>query len=88
MISGSPSTGVLYTLALSSWIAAVVPLWALSTVPPNVVEVLSVYVDMDVRKVVEFENEKANLINKFIEKNKKEFNPGELTLISKLKKSS
>ena len=51
-------------------------------------EVLSVYVDLDVRKVVEFENEKANLINKFIEKNKNEFNPGELTLISKLKKSS
>ena len=51
-------------------------------------EVLSVYVDLDVRKVVEFENEKANLISKFIEKNKNEFNPGELTLISKLKKSS
>ena len=49
---------------------------------------LSVYVDLDVRKGVEFENEKANLIKKFIEKNKNEFNPGELTLISKLKKSS
>ena len=51
-------------------------------------EVLSVYVDLGIRKVVEFENEKANLINEFIEKNKNEFNPGELTLISKLKKNS
>ena len=51
-------------------------------------EVLSVYVDLGIRKVVEFETEKANLINEFINNNKDQFNPGELTLISRLKKSS
>ena len=51
-------------------------------------EVLSVYVDLGLRKVVEFEQEKSTFINEFIRNNKNEFNPGELTLISKLKKNS
>ena len=51
-------------------------------------EVLSVYVDLSIRKVVEFEKEKASLISEFIENNKNEFKPGELTLISKLKKNT
>ena len=50
-------------------------------------EVLSVYVDLGIRKVVEFEKEKANLINEFITNNKDQFNPGKLTLISRLKKN-
>ena len=49
-------------------------------------EVCSLYVDLGVRKVTEFELEKSNLIDKFINENKKDFNPGELHLIKKLKK--
>ena len=49
-------------------------------------EVLSVYVDFKIRKVVEFEQNKILLIKDFIDVNNSEFNPGSLTLISKLKK--
>ena len=49
-------------------------------------EILSVYVDLKVRKVTEFEKERLLLIDEFIELNKKEFDPGKLTLISRLKK--
>ena len=49
-------------------------------------EVLSVYVDLKIRKVVEFEQNKILLIKDFIDVNNSEFNPGSLTLISKLKK--
>ena len=49
-------------------------------------EACSLYVDLNVRKVVEFELEKSNLIDKFINENKKDFNSGELHLIKKLKK--
>ena len=49
-------------------------------------EVCSLYVDLSVRKVIEFEMEKTNLIDSFIDENKKNFNPGELHLIKKLKK--
>ena len=49
-------------------------------------EVLSLYIDLSVRKVIEFELEKHNLIDKFINENKKDFNPGKLHLINKLKK--
>ena len=49
-------------------------------------EVLSVYVDLNIRKVVEFELHKAKLIKNFIEEHKSNFNSGELILISKLKK--
>ena len=49
-------------------------------------EILSLYVDLNHRKVVEFEKEKSYLMDSFIEKNKQDFNPGELHLIKKLKK--
>ena len=49
-------------------------------------EVCSLYVDLSVRKVIEFELEKSSLIDKFIDENKKDFNAGELHLINKLKK--
>ena len=49
-------------------------------------EILSLYVDLNQRKVTEFEKEKSDLMDIFIEGNKKDFNPGELHLIKKLKK--
>ena len=49
-------------------------------------EILSLYVDLNQRKVTEFEKEKSDLMDVFIEGNKKDFNPGELHLIKKLKK--
>ena len=49
-------------------------------------EVCSLYVDLNVRKVIEFEMEKSNLIDEFVNENKKDFDPGELHLIKKLKK--
>ena len=49
-------------------------------------EILSLYVDLNQRKVTEFEKEKSDLMDSFIEQNKKYFNPGELHLINKLKK--
>ena len=49
-------------------------------------EVCSLYVDLDARKVTEFEESKKILIQKFIDENKDKFNPGNLTLIGKLKK--
>ena len=49
-------------------------------------EILSLYVDLNHRKVTEFEKEKTNLMDAFIEENKQDFNPGELHLIKKLKK--
>ena len=49
-------------------------------------EILSLYVDLNKRRVTEFEQEKSDLMNSFIEQNKKNFNPGELHLINKLKK--
>ena len=49
-------------------------------------EILSLYVDLNLRKVAAFENEKLNLMDSFIKKNKQDFDPGELHLIKKLKK--
>ena len=49
-------------------------------------EVCSLYVDLNSRRVTEFEEEKRLLINKFINENKDNFNPGTLKLIEKLKK--
>ncbi len=49
-------------------------------------EVCSLYVDLNSRKVTEFEESKSNLIKNFIEDNKSNFNPGNLHLINKLKK--
>jgi len=49
-------------------------------------EVCSLYVDLNSRKVTEFEHDKKLIIEKFISENKDVFNPGNLTLINKLKK--
>ncbi len=49
-------------------------------------EVCSLYVDLNSRKVTEFEESKSNLIKNFIEDNKNNFKPGSLHLINKLKK--
>ena len=49
-------------------------------------EVCSLYVDLNVRKVSELELEKQKDIDKFIQENKHNFDPGDLTLINKLKK--
>ena len=49
-------------------------------------EVCSLYVDLNTRRVTEFEESKKILIQKFIDEHKEKFNPGNLTLIGKLKK--
>ena len=49
-------------------------------------EVCSLYVDLDTRRVTEFENSKRKLINEFIDNHKDQFNPGDLHLVGKLKK--
>ena len=49
-------------------------------------EVCSLYVDLNFRKVTEFEESKSSLIKNFIEDNKNNFKPGNLHLINKLKK--
>ena len=49
-------------------------------------EVCSLYVDLNSRKVTEFEESKSNLIKNFIEDSKNDFKPGRLHLINKLKK--
>tara|TARA_Y100000590_G_scaffold13698_1_gene16534 strand:+ start:2303 stop:2770 length:468 start_codon:yes stop_codon:yes gene_type:complete len=49
-------------------------------------EVCSLYVDLGERRVIEFEKEKQDLIDRFIIENKEKFNPGKLFLIDKLKK--
>ena len=49
-------------------------------------EVCSLYVDLAERKVIEFEKERSELIDKFILENKNMYKPGTLCLINKLKK--
>jgi len=49
-------------------------------------EVCSLYVDLNSRKVTEFEESKSSLIKNFIEDNKNNFKPGNLHLFNKLKK--
>ena len=49
-------------------------------------EVCSLYVDLAERRVIEFEKEKLDLIDKFINENNANFNSGKLFLIDKLKK--
>ena len=49
-------------------------------------EILSLYVDLKLRKVIEFEKGKSDLIDVYINENKKEFNTDSLHLIKKLKK--
>ena len=49
-------------------------------------EVCSLYVDLNIRKVVEIEQDKLKKIDSFIESNKKNFHSDNLSLIHKLKK--
>ena len=49
-------------------------------------EVCSLYVDLDTRRVTEFEDSKRKLINEFIDNHKDQFNPGDLHLVGKLNK--
>ena len=50
------------------------------------IEILSLYVDLNQRKVSEFENEKTQLMKEFIDKHKNNFNNTDLKFSSKLKK--
>ena len=49
-------------------------------------ESLSLYIDLNRRKVTEFENEKINIMNEFISKNNSTFKNDNLKFSSKLKK--
>ena len=49
-------------------------------------EMLSLYIDLNKRKVSEFEDEKVELMDDFINKNKSKFNNENLKFSSKLKK--
>ena len=52
----------------------------------STIEVLALYVDLNHRKVAEFEEEKVKIMDEFISKNKSEFNYENLKFSSKLKK--
>ena len=49
-------------------------------------EVLSLYIDLSVRKVSEFEEEKKTIMNEFISKYKTQFKSDDLKFSNKLKK--
>ena len=49
-------------------------------------EMLSLYIDLNKRKVTEFEQEKVKLMDDFINLNKSNFNNNDLVIIGKLKK--
>ena len=49
-------------------------------------EVLSLYIDLNIRKVAEFESEKIKIMDDFISQNKKNFNTDDLKFLSKIKK--
>ena len=52
----------------------------------STIEVLALYVDLNTRKVSEFEDEKVQIMDGFIEKNKSQFNSENLKFSSKLKR--
>ena len=49
-------------------------------------EVLSLYIDLNIRKVVEFENDKVKIMGQFIQENKSKFKFDNLQFSNKLKK--
>ena len=49
-------------------------------------EVLSLYVDLNERKVIEFDSDRSTLMNNFIKKNSLKFNKEKLIFLNKLKK--
>ena len=52
----------------------------------STIEVLALYVDLNTRKVSEFESEKIKIMDNFIKENKSKFNNENLKFSSKLKK--
>ncbi len=50
------------------------------------IEMLALYIDLNKRKVCEFENEKYKIMDQFIDKNKSKFVNNNLVLLGKLKK--
>jgi len=52
----------------------------------STIEVIALYVNLNTRKVSEFEEEKVKIMNDFISKNKSEFKDKDLKFSSKLKK--
>ena len=50
------------------------------------IEWLSLYINLETRKVTEFENKKVAIMNNFIEQNKNNFNYEDIKFSSKLKK--
>ena len=52
----------------------------------STIEILALYVDLNERKVAEFEREKIKIMNDFIDKNKSQFDYENLKFSSKLKK--
>ena len=52
----------------------------------STIEVLALYVDLNTRKVSEFEDEKFQIMNNYIQKNKSKFNNENLKFLSKLKR--
>ena len=52
----------------------------------STIEVLALYVDLKTRKVSEFENEKIEIMDNYIKKNKINFNSDNLKFSNKLKK--
>ena len=53
----------------------------------STIEVLSLYVDLNQRKVAEFEDEKVKIMDDYIQKNSSKFNNENLKFSSKLKKN-
>ena len=49
----------------------------------STIEVLALYVDLNERKVAEFEEEKVQIMNNFIKENKSKFNDKDLKFLSK-----
>ena len=52
----------------------------------STIEILSLYVDLDQRKVSEFDQERINLMDNFIKENKGKFKKDNLQILNKLKK--
>ena len=52
----------------------------------STIEVLALYVDLEQRKVSEFESEKIDIMQEYIKKNKESFNTENLKFSNKLKK--
>ena len=52
----------------------------------STIEILALYVDLNERKVTEFEDEKVKIMDNFINKNKSKFNNENLKFSSKLKR--